>query len=421
MAEKLITMSTTLFVTILMTRYLSTSEWGLLSYLVALVSIISPLSSLGLNSLISKALLDKIHNHSAIMGTAISLRFIGAAFGAALLMFISSLFFLDSHYELKLLLWLSIGSIFSSFVGVVFYFEAFMISKYIAIARTSAILLLSLIKIYAVYSHKTFEFIVFCFSLDFVLQALFILIIYQIKVKDIQCWSFESDIAKDLLSKSYWLVLSSLCAILYLKVDQVMIGKLVSVEEVGQYAIAARFSEVWFFLPQVIVASLYPILNNLRNKELFTYKLRLQQACDFLFIIAISVAILIQFTSDWFIANVFGSDYSIASEILKVHVWCGIFVFMRALASKWLIIENLLRYSLLTQGIGALVNICCNFILIPMYGGIGAAYATIISYAAASWIAFFISSNTRQMAFIMFRSLILPTRFLVYVGTFFKH
>ena len=58
---------------------------------------------------------------------------------------------------------------------------------------------------------------------------------------------------------------------------------------------------------------------------------------------------------------------------------------MRAALSRWILIENALNFSLLTQGLGALSNVVLNYILIPVYGGQGAAWATLVSYAIASF------------------------------------
>jgi Na+-driven multidrug efflux pump len=50
--------------------------------------------------------------------------------------------------------------------------------------------------------------------------------------------------------------------------------------------------------------------------------------------------------------------------------------------------------------------------LIPVYQGVGAAYATLISYAVASYFALFLSKETRPMAKIMTRSIFFPLRWL---------
>jgi len=48
-----------------------------------------------------------------------------------------------------------------------------------------------------------------------------------------------------------------------------------------------------------------------------------------------------------------------------------------------------------------------NVILIPIYGGIGAAIATVFSYAAAAFLADFIHFETRKMFFMKLSSLCL--------------
>jgi len=48
--------------------------------------------------------------------------------------------------------------------------------------------------------------------------------------------------------------------------------------------------------------------------------------------------------------------------------------------------------------------------LIPVYGAIGAAVATVISYASAGWLALLFSARTRPMGWMMAKSLLLPLR-----------
>jgi O-antigen/teichoic acid export membrane protein len=70
----------------------------------------------------------------------------------------------------------------------------------------------------------------------------------------------------------------------------------------------------------------------------------------------------------------------------------------------------MLRFSLLTHLAGAVVNVALNLLLIPTYGTIGAAVATVISYASAGWLALYLSARTRPMAHMMARALLLPLR-----------
>jgi Na+-driven multidrug efflux pump len=61
------------------------------------------------------------------------------------------------------------------------------------------------------------------------------------------------------------------------------------------------------------------------------------------------------------------------------------------------------------------VNVALNLVLIPRWGGVGAAIATVISYAAAGYFACFITPRTREAAWMMSKALIVPLRALVSV------
>lgn len=120
---------------------------------------------------------------------------------------------------------------------------------------------------------------------------------------------------------------------------------------------------------------------------------------------------LFTFISPWFIPLAFGEGFSASIDILNIHIWAGCFIFLRAVLSKWLLAEGLLKFSLLTHGLAAIVNISLNLYLIPIFGGKGAAIATLISYGCSSYIVLWLREETRVMARIMNASVIYPFEF----------
>ena len=79
-----------------------------------------------------------------------------------------------------------------------------------------------------------------------------------------------------------------------------------------------------------------------------------------------------------------------------MYIWAGVFVSLGVVSSKWLITENLERYSLYITLFGAILNIVFNLYLIPIYGIRGAAIATLISYGTASYLSLAIFKKTRD-------------------------
>jgi PST family polysaccharide transporter len=91
---------------------------------------------------------------------------------------------------------------------------------------------------------------------------------------------------------------------------------------------------------------------------------------------------------------------------LAIHIWASLFVFMGVGTSSWFIAEGLTQFALRRTLLGAITNILLNFFLIPSYGGVGAAIATVISQAVASFLSHASHPKTRKIFKLQLKSLI---------------
>jgi Na+-driven multidrug efflux pump len=69
---------------------------------------------------------------------------------------------------------------------------------------------------------------------------------------------------------------------------------------------------------------------------------------------------------------------------------------VRYLIGQHLVITEQEPLSLFSHGMGALINVVLNLWWIPQYGIVGAAWATLISYAYASFFFLFFAKTTRS-------------------------
>jgi O-antigen/teichoic acid export membrane protein len=207
-------------------------------------------------------------------------------------------------------------------------------------------------------------------------------------------WKFNINIAKNLLSDSWPLMLSSVAIGIYMKIDQVMIKNMIGDEQAGIYAIAVKFSEVWYFIPAIICTSFFPSIINAKKINMTIYYKRLKR----LFILMSSLAILISlsmfFISEFITDILLGNQYLQASSIIKIYIWSTVLVFGGTVISQYLVSKNYTKIFFYSNSIGAISNILLNLILIPKIGIVGASIATIISYSLST-IAIFIYKNTR--------------------------
>jgi O-antigen/teichoic acid export membrane protein len=242
------------------------------------------------------------------------------------------------------------------------------------------------------------------------ISSIFLVIAYQYLKNKILNWKFSFVLAKTLLSQSWPLIISSFGSVIYLKIDQLMLAQMTTDASVGIYSVAVRLSEVWYFIPMAIATSFFPSLLKTREQGIEIYHSKLQKVYDLLVYAALILAIPITFLATPVIKILYGNAYEESGLILSIHIWASVFIFMRALLSKWLIAENMFIFSLVTHASGAIINILFNLLLIPKFGGVGAAIATLISYATASYFALFLHSQTWVMGLMMTKAMLAPIR-----------
>jgi len=115
------------------------------------------------------------------------------------------------------------------------------------------------------------------------------------------------------------------------------------------------------------------------------YYKRLQQLFTAVSILAYSVAIPVTFLATPIVTLLYGQKYAEAGAILNIHIWAGLFVSLGVARETWLVTEGLMKFSAATAAAGAVVNIVLNYFLIPHYGGLGAAIATVIAQIISAY------------------------------------
>ncbi|NRD74682.1 flippase [Shewanella sp. VB17] len=411
LTDRVITMLIQLLVSVVLACSLGPVGFGELSYLLAFIAMVMPLASLGLNAIVTRELINAPNSEHKIIATVMCFRLMGAFIGSVIcLCFVyGGGVTLQVHQGLALL---ALANVFNAFAVVEFWFQAQLQAKPVVRMRLLIAMFFAFAKLLAVWCQASFMVLVSLFALETVCLGGGYIVIYYYYSASVYWRECDFSYGVGLLKQSFWLVLSGIAAVIYLKVDQLMLQHLTSSEQVGTYAVAAKLSEVWYFFADAIVISLFPAMIKLSKKlDTGRYWYRLQSVSDGLFVMAAGIAIVVSLLAKPLIILLFGVDYLPSVTILQIHIWAGVFVFMRALVSKWLLVANLLPFSLLSHGIGAIINVGVNWLLIPIWGGQGAAVATLLSYFIASYLAFWISPKTRPIAKVMSYSILLPFTF----------
>ncbi|WP_321389361.1 flippase [Emcibacter sp.] len=394
------------FTTVWLARYLGPSDFGVYNYAISFVMLFLPLGQMGLNGVVIHRLVSRAALIRKTLGTAIILQFIGGmiAFLTVLIMLNVLRPDYDRHFFWTLI---AASILFAKPFDVLdSFFQSRTESKYVVFAKLISLAAFVTCTIYGIWAGLPGDYFVSLKASSFFIIAVALIYFYHRSAGDsILACRFSSHHASYLLKKSWPLLLSGATAAVYMKLDQIMIGEMADDFSVGIYAAAAQISELWYFLPWLIISSAFPYLIKSKNDQA-GYDKKLQILYNFMALCGFLIAVITSVCSNIIINLLYGKEFVEASFILAVHVWAGVFIFMRTVLSRWLIIENLTIYSIITHGAGAMVNVALNFVLIPEYGGLGAAYATVFSYALASYFSLFLIPKGRQPRIMMTNALL---------------
>ena len=384
--EKTIRILGGLFITIWVSRYLGPEGFGVLSYALAFVAFFSWASQLGLDQIVVKEITKKPDDVDRILGSAFALKLIGALVSIALIT-IAIGFVMDVDELVQLAVGLtSLMYIFRAFDVIDFYYQAKVLSKFSTIARNVAFLSVLVLQVYFIVAEYPVLYFVAATMIDVCLAAVFMLYLYGKTGDKIKKWKFNHTVAVDLMKYSWPLMISGFLVSIQMKIDQVMIGSMLNITDVGIYSIAVRLSEFWFFVPTIIASTLMPYFITLREENYHLYRERLCQLFSFMFWLGVIVGLIVFVLGEEAILYLFGESYGRAYGALLYNIWGGIFIAQGLAASIWLISEGMQKYSLYIQMMAVSINIILNILLIPVLGIEGAAISTLLTYFLATWL-----------------------------------
>lgn len=215
---------------------------------------------------------------------------------------------------------------------------------------------------------------------------------------------------RGLLAEAWPLMFANLAVIVYMKIDEVMLRQMAGPAAVGIYASAVKLSEVCYFIPTALASSVLPALLRARAGDPAQYAARQQLYYDISAAVAYTLAVPIALLAPWIVAWAYGGAFAAAAPILAVHIWASVFVFLGVARGQWLVNEGLQRFYLVATAAGAVANVGLNLVFIPRWGGLGAAYATVVSYGMAAWLASYCHPVVRTTAAMQTRALLIPFR-----------
>jgi polysaccharide transporter, PST family len=393
------------FITLYIARYLGTSKFGTLNYATAFVAMFFPITTLGLDGATIRYLVNNTYPKNQVLCTVFWLKLLGGLVALFICVGGIYLFRPNDSITISLVAILASVGVIQAFNTIDIWFQSQVQSKYTVIAKNTAFILASALNIILIRGNFPLTTFAVATLVEAVLGAFGLIIFFSFQGHTIKLSQWSTSLAKKLLLESWPLILSGLSVMLYMKIDQLMLGEMIGDKAVGIYSAAARISEAWYFIPMAISSSTAPSIFAAKKTSEELYYAKIKKLIRSMTFISIIVTIPMTVSAGFLMSTLFGSEYAESGSILAVHIWASIFVFMGVATSTWFIAEGLNALSLQRTLLGAITNIILNFILIPHYQGMGAAIATVISYAVSGFLANVLNVKTRGIFMLQLKSL----------------
>lgn len=387
-----------LFVGVLIARALGPAQFGLLSFALAIVTVLGAVGTLGLESVTVRELVRDPTNRTRVLGTVFALKLAGSAIAALLVVLVAWLLRPDEPHVWRICAIIAIGQLFLAFDAIDYLFQARLQSRYSVIAKNAAFCVVAIVRVVLVVRHASLDAFVWAIALEYVLAGVLLLATFG-RVEGLSAlkWDFRRDVAVRLLRSSWALVLSGLVIAIYLRIDQIMLAAMAGDAAVGVYSVAARLAEVWYFVPMALASSTLPALIQSRERSRAEFTRRTERLFTIMVLLSVAVAIPMTLLARPVVLFLYGREYAGSVVPLIVLAWTGVFVSLGVARESWMLAEGLMTHSFATTAWGALINVLLNLVLIPRYGGLGAAFATLAAQIVAVSLATLLYRPTRPV------------------------
>jgi len=371
-----------LVITSFLARYIGQEGFGQLMVALAVVSVLLCISELGLQSITTRELVENEDGQWGTIGTTFFTRVITGAFiYAGLLLYV--LVAAPSHWLLLVIY----GSLLVTHAGteIITWLVARHHLRQAAWTQLGGFLVSAVFIAVGIYFQAPVWYFACTYVLECWLTLALTLIVFRRCGGRLRLWRWSRARALGLLGESWYELVSQLALLLLLRMDTIMVEALRGAEEAGIYGAAVRVSEVVYFIPIILAGTCLPSLIALRGRDPIRYRERFADYFALSLVLSVPFAGVLTMAAPYIVAVLFGTEFNASTPILMTHVWAFIPYALGIARTGYLTAEGRLWVNLPSVVIALGLNALLNWLWIPTYGGLGAAWATFIAYSVA-WV-----------------------------------
>ena len=366
-----------LVISMVSARLLGPANYGLINYAASLVLFVTPVAQLGMTATLVQELVADPDHEGEILGTAML-----SSIASSLLCILGILLFVSvanpGEPETMLVCGLySLLLIAQSAELIQYWFQAKLLSRYTAVATLIAYAMISAYQIAILVAGKGVHWFAVAKAAEYAMIAAALLVIFR---RNSRCrLSFSMPVLKKMLGRSWYYMLANLMVMTFSQADRVMIKTMIGDAAMGFYAAAVVCANATDFIFFAVIDSMRPVILEAKLRDEQAY----EKNTSFLYAIVIYFSlfqsVVIAIFARPMVYLLYGAAYGPSVGVLKLLIWYTAFSYIGSARTIWILAEGKQRLLWKINLCGALVNILLNWILIPVWGIEGAAFASLVT------------------------------------------
>lgn len=392
-----------LFIGMITARYLGPSNYGLISYAAAIAAFFLPLMRLGLTSTLVQEFVSRPKDEGRVLGTSLIMNIASGILSVVGIFSFCMVAHAGEKETVLVCVLYSFTLLFQAAEMTQYWFQAKLLSKYPSIVSLVAYVVVSAYKIYVLATGKSIYWFAVTHVIEAFIIAVALLVLYR-KVS-IQRLGFSFSLAKQMLTKSKYYIISGMAVIVLQYTDKFMLKNMVSDEVTGFYSAAVTCAGVTGFVYAAIIDSMRPQI--LKHKQVSTeqFEDRISVLYSIIFYLSLAQCLVTTVFAKPIIYLLYGQAYLPAAPVLQIAGWVIPYAYMGTVLSVWILGEHK-DSSIVWLGVfGAGTNVVLNLIFIPWLGAIGAAIASLIAQFLKNFVYCFFVKNLRRNVVLMLRGI----------------
>ena len=420
--DRVVRLGLNFFITAWIARYLGPESYGKLSYVIAFVSIFQVFSTLGIEWIVLKEFSDVgVGGVSARDGaessrkliTLVKLRILTGLIGQMLL-FVTLKVVGGEISVVVMAMAQSFLLLFQAFDTIDYWFQSRMRMGQVVVIRSIGFFTASALRISLLLKQAPVEAFIAPFLIEMVIANFLLVNAWRSENREAfgRFWSaFEISWVNELKRKIPTVFLTAIFLQMYLRIDQLLLQWMLGPAAVGIFSIPVRLSEIFYLVGAAIIGSSAPALFSVFRDEPLVFRQRTEKLLRMLNLGSVMICVGTVALAEPVVTFIFGEQYLASISVLKVYIWCLPAVLQGGVRNIWLMAGERTGFALFAAGLGTVLSLVLNFVMIPRFGVLGSAVSAVVAMWVSGIVSSFFDASLRPVAWMQVKSFF-PRRIL---------